>query len=191
MANENPVPTKRKTFAHPMRNISAMSLDHGMRVADFGSGSGAYVLAIARELEGSGRVFAIDIQQDLLRRIRTEARTHHLGNVSTVWADLEQSSGSKIKDRYIDRVLISNILFQVEDKKTILREAWRILKTNGRLIVIDWSESFRGMGPIKAHVVSEETARSLAHECGFELLHEFPAGAHHYGLIFRLVTQHS
>ena len=68
-----------------------------------------------------------------------------------------------------------------------MAEAKRILRSNGRLAVIDWSESFGGLGPQKGDVVKKETAIQLAKTAGFALQKEFEAGAHHYGLIFKPV----
>ena len=176
-------------FAHPPRNVGAFGIEHGMHIADFGAGSGAYILAIAKRLEQTGVVYAIDIQQDLLRRIKNEARHRGYTNVEVLWSDLEKPGASSIADRRLDIVLISNLLFQLEDKKTPLLEAWRTLKPLGKLIIVDWSESFGGMGPTKASVVKKETALMLARECGFEFVKEFEAGAHHYGLVFRPVAR--
>ena len=52
-------------------------------------------------------------------------------------------------------------------------------------MIIDWSESFGGMGPTKRAVVTRERALELAHDAGFEQVKEFDAGAHHYGLILK------
>src|SRR5271165_926365 len=90
-------------FAHPKTNLDAMGIEHGMLVADFGAGSGHYVVEIARMLGKSGRVYAIDVQKDLLRRIHTEARKHGLEErIEFIWADLEEAKGSKIADRRLD-----------------------------------------------------------------------------------------
>jgi ubiquinone/menaquinone biosynthesis C-methylase UbiE len=175
-------------FAHPARNVDFLGVDQGMTVADFGSGSGAYVLAIAERLKGSGHVYAVDVQQELLRRIKNEAHKRGYKNVEIIWSDLEKPGGSKIADRHADLVLISNLLFQVEEKKALFIEAWRILKPTGKLAVIDWSDSFGGMGPVKKEVVKKETALELARANGFEALGEFKAGAHHYGLMLRPVA---
>ena len=175
-------------FAHPARNVMALGVDTGMTVVDFGAGSGAYVYAIAERLQGTGHVYAIDVQQDLLRRIKNESHKRGYKNVEIIWSDLEKPGGSKIADRHSDLVLISNLLFQVEDKKVLFAEAWRILKPTGRLVVIDWSDSFGGMGPIKKEVVKKEQVLELAKSAGLELVDEFKAGAHHYGLIFRPVS---
>ena len=180
-------PLKTAGFAHPTRNVAALGIQGGMRVADFGAGSGAYTLAIAERLEGSGKVYAIDVQRDLLRRISNEAMRRGYKNVEVLWADLEVPRASKLADASIDLVLISNLLFQVPDKIPVLREARRIVKPAGHVAIIDWSASFGGMGPLKEDVVKKEAAIEFAKKAGLEVSREFPAGAHHYGLILRSV----
>jgi ubiquinone/menaquinone biosynthesis C-methylase UbiE len=175
----------RANFTHPHRNVGALGVEPGMKVADFGAGSGAYVLAIAGALAGSGHVYAIDVQRDLLRRIKTEAHARGYKNVDVLWGDLEIPGGSKLADASVDLVLISNLLFQVEEKARVLSEARRIVRSTGRVGIIDWSDSFRGMGPHKNDVVKKEEVLALARAEGLELIREFPAGAHHYGLLFR------
>lgn len=170
-------------FAHPPRNVSTLGIKPGMSVADFGSGSGAYTLALAERVSG-GRVYAVDIQRDLLRRTKNEALRRGLANVEIIWGDIGAIGGSKLPEAGLDLVLMSNLLFQLPDKHAPLREAARVLKPAGRLAVIDWSDSFGGMGPRKADVVKKEATISEAEEAGFKLAEEFPAGAHHYGLIF-------
>ncbi len=173
-------------FAHPRRNIEALGVEPGMSVADFGSGSGIYVLHIAEALDHSGHVYAIDIQKDLLKRVKNEATRRGFKNVEIIWTDLEKTGSSKIADHKLDLVLISNLLFQVENKATVLHEAARIVRPNGRLVIIDWRESYGSMGPEKSDVVTLEKAEALAKDAGFVPDHTFAAGAHHYGLVFRL-----
>lgn len=179
-------PSQTANFAHPPRNVALLGIEPGMLVADFGSGSGAYVLAIAEQLQGFGHVYAIDVQRDLLRRTANEAAKQGYKNVEVIWADLEMPNASKLASNALDVVLISNLLFQVPDKQAILSEARRILKKTGRLAVIDWSDSFGGMGPVKEDVIKKDAVVVLAQKAGFEFSKEFPAGAHHYGLIFRV-----
>lgn len=163
----------------------------GMRIADFGAGSGAYVMSLAAALDGTGIVYAIDIQKDLLRRIANDAKRAGYTNVEVLWGDLEQEGSTKLADASVDLVLISNLLFQVEHKNSPLREAHRILKPSGRLVIIDWSDSYGGMGPEQKQVVSKADALALAQNEGFTLVKEFEAGEHHYGLIFKRISETS
>ena len=134
-------------------------------------------------------MYAIDVQRDLLRKITNEATRLGYQNVDVIWADLEAPRSSKLADASIDLVLISNLLFQVPDKLLVLREAQRILKPGGRVIVIDWSDPAlsgsrgAGIGPSKDDVVAKKIVLETAERAGLTLQREFAAGAHHYGLI--------
>lgn len=177
-------PLRTAGFAHPVRNVAALGVENGMTVADFGSGSGAYVLAFADILNNTGHVYALDVQRDLLRRIHTEAQKRGFKNVEIIWADLEKPEASKLAEHSVDLVLISNLLFQLNNKDAVFAEARRVIKPTGQLAVIDWSDSFGGMGPIKQDVVTKEQTLGLAEKAAFEFTREFAAGAHHYGIVF-------
>lgn len=67
----------------------------------------------------------------------------------------------------------------------MLKEAARILKSGGRLILIDWLESFGNIGPKEEDVVGEKTAKNLAQDCMLEFDKDIQVGEHHYGFIAR------
>lgn len=172
-------------FSDPARNIEQLGLSDGQIVADFGAGSGFYTLAAARKVAPTGKVYAVDVQKELLERLKREAQRLHLRNVDVVTGDLERLGGSKLRDGSCDAALVANLLFMVDDKKSLLLEAKRVLKQKGRLLLIDWSASFGHMGPHPDHVVYKDAALKLAHEAGLAFDREISAGAHHYGIIFR------
>jgi ubiquinone/menaquinone biosynthesis C-methylase UbiE len=66
-------------FSDPRSNIDQFRLDPGMIVADLGCGSGHYTFAIAKAVAPTGRVYAVDVQKDLLVRLKTEATRLHVG----------------------------------------------------------------------------------------------------------------
>lgn len=63
------------SFTDPQNNIDQFDLDSGMRVADLGAGSGAYSVAAAKKVGGDGRVYAVEVQKDLLEKIHNLAGT--------------------------------------------------------------------------------------------------------------------
>ena len=153
-------------------------------MADFGAGSGAYSLALAHRVGTSGRVYAIDVQRELLARLKKTADEHSMRTIEIIHGNLDEVGGSKLRDSYVDAVLMSNVLFQSEHAKNMIAEAVRILKPAGQLLLIDWSESFGNLGPAAGHVVRESEARDYCERAGLELDKTEKAGDHHYGLLF-------
>ena len=124
-------------FSHPEKNITQAYVGEGMVVADFGSGSGHHAIAAARAVGKYGKVYAIDVQIDLLHKIKKDAERQGLDNVDILHADLEQERGSGLADHSVDRVFIFNTLFFSEVRSTIVGEAFRILRSKGRLAIIE------------------------------------------------------
>jgi ubiquinone/menaquinone biosynthesis C-methylase UbiE len=87
----------------------------------------------------------------------------------------------------LDAGVLVNTFFQIEDKKTSLEEMARTLRKGGKFFVVDWTESFAGLGPHPNQVVDEMTAKSLVESAGFTFERSFPTGDHHYGLAFRRI----
>ncbi len=175
------------SFLNPGVIIDKLEIPDSASVADFGAGSGTYALAIARGYPNRS-VYAIEIQRDLVDKMNHDAEREGLSNFRAVWGDIDDLHGSFLRDASIDTVLIVNTLFQLEDPETALREAYRVLRVGGTLLVIDWDGSYGNMGPHEDHVISPERVRNLLESVGFliEEAIENP-GEHHYGFIARKV----
>lgn len=171
------------SFTNPEENIKALGIYEGMYIADLGAGVGAYTIPLAEKLGDTGRVYAVEVQKDFLTNIKNLATARGLKNVELLWGNIEKLGGTKIKDSGVDIVVISNVLFQAEDKAGLLKEASRILKAGGKLLLIDWSDSFNNLGPSPKMVVTKENALALCEDQGFVLKTEISAGEHHYGFI--------
>lgn len=169
-------------FIAPEKSIRAMGIEPGMVVVDFGAGSGFYTMEAAKRVGNVGKVYALDIQRELLKTIKTKAELAGHNNVEIVWADLEKPEGSKLAKDFAHRVIISNILFQIGDKKAVATEAFRVLQSEGEVIVIEWSESSK-LGPSEEHRLNRDECRELFESVGFEFKKDFDAGTSHYGLI--------
>lgn len=171
-------------FTNPEQNILHLGLTEGMRVADFGAGTGFYSKAVSPKVGYTGKVYAIEVQKDLVKKLESEIKHWGITNIDCIWGDIERRGGTKISDHSMDAVIISNVLFQAEDKLGVIDEAGRILKKGGRALLIDWSESFGGMGPSPEHVLPETMARELFEKRGFKFSEKISTSAHHYGIIF-------
>jgi ubiquinone/menaquinone biosynthesis C-methylase UbiE len=171
-------------FAKPVENVLQLGLKEGMKVGDFGAGSGHYTFAISNIVGSSGKVYAIDVQEDVLLRLKSDASQKGLRNIDTIWGNLEKSGGTGLKDGALDAAVLSNTLFQLDDKGTAVREIKRVLKQGGKLLLIDWAGAYNGVGPAKEQVVSERDAEEFFINGGFHKVKSFRAGPHHYSIIF-------
>lgn len=176
-------------FSDPEKNVPYFGLREGARVADFGAGSGAYTLAMAARVGNSGMVYAVEVQKELLDRLANEAKSRRVTNIKYLWGDVDKLGGSKLQDSSVDAVLLANILFQSEQKYSMFLEAKRILKADGKIIVIDWSDSFSNLGPNTEKIIKPDQVKEIATQAGFEFQENFPAGEHHYGLIFAKIKE--
>ena len=122
-----------------------------------------------------------------MEKVGEQARRLGLTNVHPLWCDLEEAQGIKISAEAVDIGILANTLFQIEDKQAALKEISRTLRPSGKMIVLDWTDSFKGMGPSPLHVITQPEATTLFEANNFVLEQTFPAGSHHYGLVFRKV----
>ena len=153
-------------------------------VADFGAGHGFFTIAFAKKVGPSGQVFAVDILSTALESIRSQAKIDGLFNIKIIRANLEKPGGSNLPADSCDLVLIANVLFQVPDKPSLIEEAKRVLKDNGRLAVIEW-KPYIAVGPLKTSRLSEAELKQLVLSKGFSEIGSINAGTHHYGFIFK------
>jgi ubiquinone/menaquinone biosynthesis C-methylase UbiE len=159
----------------------------GFKVADLGCGTTGHFVFPAAEMVGEqGIVYAVDILKSVLQSIEGRAKLWGVTNVKTVWADLERFGATRIEDNSLDLALLINVLFQVKEKQTVIKEAARILKPGGVLIIADWKlvGSSPG-GPPPLLRFDPQEARKLAENVGFQFIKEFEAGPYHYGLVFK------
>jgi len=175
-----------KNMLDPATVVRLFNLKNGDYVADFGSGNGYFVAPLARSVAPDGKVFAIDIQPDMLDVVRAKSKLENLHNVEYIWSDLEQLLGSKLKDNFVNLVLATNILHQSDQKEMVVKEAHRILRSDGHFALIEWEadDQTNKIGPPNEMRVNKETAIGIFNNQSFSVEKEFDAGGHHYGILF-------
>ena len=171
-------------FSDPVKNISELGIADAMRVVDLGAGSGFYTIEAAKKVGSRGMVYAVDIQEDLVNRIKNSAGLIGLHNIEVVIGNIEKLGGTKLRENIADRIILSNTLFQVgpADRDNLALETKRLLKSGGKLMVIDWVAG-SPLSPKEA--ISDSLATALFQKVGFVVEKTFDAGDHHYGIILK------
>ena len=163
-----------------------IGLGYGDIIGDLGCGPKAYFAFQAARIVGDrGTVYAVDIQKQVLSSVESHAKTQGLNNIKTVWSNLEKKGATKIPESSLDLGILNNILFQVADIESIIREAIRLVKIGGQLLIIDWKNIGAPLGPSLDRIVDLENIKNIVQGLNLKLEQEFEAGQYHFGLIFR------
>ncbi len=168
-------------FLTPDHLVRELYLKPGDRVADIGCGTGAYTIALANEVGATGQVYAVDVHRDALHTLAATLDRKGIINVEMLWADAEKQI--PIDAYSLDALVFSNVLFQFENVEKAIILAAKLIKPEGQLLVVDWRDSFGGVGPHPSHVIQEEQAIQLVQSHGFRLLKRLPAGDYHYAFL--------
>jgi ubiquinone/menaquinone biosynthesis C-methylase UbiE len=107
----------------------------GMKGADFGCGTGYFTALLAQEVGHSGKIYAIDIDEEALKSAQELIEQFGLRNIKFFHQDLEIDSG--LENNSVDFVFISQVLYQSDEPQKIISEAKRVLKDKGYLIVLE------------------------------------------------------
>jgi ubiquinone/menaquinone biosynthesis C-methylase UbiE len=107
----------------------------GMKGADFGCGTGYFTALLAQEVGHSGKIYAIDVDEEVIKEAQEFVHQFGLRNVKFLHQDLEINSG--LENNSIDFVFISQVLYQSDEPQKIISEAKRVLKDKGYLIVLE------------------------------------------------------
>lgn len=174
------------TFIAPADVIRKIDIAPGMTVAHLGCGTtGFFAVPIARQVGDAGKVYVVDILKTALETTMKHAQLEGVGAVvDPVWSNLEVYGATKIPEGTLDRALLINVLYQVEDIATAVREAARLLRSGGRLLVVDWKGVRSPFGPRTAHRVRPDDVHASAAAAGLDFVEDEEFGAYHYGLEF-------
>lgn len=172
------------SFFTPDQTLTKLGLTGRCRDAvDFGCGYGTFTIPAAQVV--TGRVFALDIEPDMIAATARKAREAGLSNVVTRCRDFV-TDGTGLPDGSVDYVMLFNIL-HAEEPVVLLREAHRVLSPGGLLGVMHWNhDASTPRGPSMAIRPKPQQCRVWAERAGFGALDSRPIDLppYHYGLRF-------
>jgi len=170
-------------LASPETILEQLSISDKAQIADFGCGNGYFSVPLAK-IAKQGKVYAIDVVKETLEAVKSKAILEGISNIEPVHCNLEILGCLKLADGSIDFVLTRNILFQSQKKEEIIREAKRVLKSSGQLVLIEWIGG-SSLAPKEGWFISQEEAQQLTKNEGFTFEKEIKIDNQHYGLVFK------
>ncbi len=133
---ENP---ERVSRLKPDQVISLLNLKRGDVVADVGAGSGVFTRRLAEAVGPEGKVFAVDIDEDLLKYNGARIAEAHLKNVEFILGEYDHP---KLAEGTVDLVFICDVLHHIEHRQVYLGRLYSCLKEKGRLAIIDYNSNW-------------------------------------------------
>jgi ubiquinone/menaquinone biosynthesis C-methylase UbiE len=159
-------------FLNPKKVLDEIYLEEDASVADFGCGSGGWVIPLAKKIK-DGKIYALDVLKEALSALKSRAEMEKVYNIRTMQCDVER--GTDIQTGILDLVIMSNLLFQVDDKDSVIEEGKRVLRKEGKLLLVDWI--------IKEDNTEEKMNEKIKNK-GFKHIKKIDAGSQHFANLY-------
>jgi len=127
--------SERESEEQPDKALDALNLKPGMVVADIGAGVGYMSIRMAKRVGPSGKVFANDLQPEMLAKLRDNAAKAKINNIVTVLGDV---ADPKLPPNTMDLVLLVDVYHEFSQPQQMLRKIRETLKPDGRLVLLEY-----------------------------------------------------
>lgn len=171
---------ERKALLPSEKIIEYLNLNKDDAIADLGAGNGYFTLPLAAKTEN--QVYAVDIEPRMLAFLKELAEKEGIANISYIESDLENI---QLDDCSVDKVMAAFVIHEVPDPAKALREIKRILKLDGKFLLIEWEAVETEIGPPLEDKISSADMSALLGQNGFstEVIH---LNEKNYGIIAKL-----
>ncbi len=156
---------EREAEEAPSKAIAALNIKSGQTVADIGAGSGYYSVRLAGAVGPTGRVFATDIQPEMLAIIKKKLDALPIPQIQLV---LGTPTESNLPDGSVDLALMVDVYHELSDPQVFLRSLKRALKPGGRLVLIEFRKEDRRVPIREEHKMTVSEARKELEAEGYK-----------------------
>jgi ubiquinone/menaquinone biosynthesis C-methylase UbiE len=172
---------KRRELLDPDRVISMIPLRPYHKVADIGCGPGYFAVPLAKYVN-QGKLYALDMQEEMLEACRQRLSAMHLDNVEVLQCEEEKLPLDKDS---VDGAFLAFVLHEAKDREGFLAEAERLLQRGGWLAVLEWYKRAMEEGPPLEDRVSEEETKELGQKAGLRFISQRDLNGKNYLVLFR------
>jgi predicted methyltransferase len=170
----------RDAYQKPHEVMQTLAIRPGEVLADIGSGSGYFTLRLAHHVGTAGRVYAVDINPEMIRHLDSRARDAGLSNVRTILARPDDP----LLPEPVDRFLVVNVWHHIDDRVGYLTRMASKLKPGGQVIVIDFHKRDLPVGPpVEMKIAKDDLITQMA-AAGFQVAADHTFLPYQYFLIF-------
>jgi SAM-dependent methyltransferase len=146
--------------------LNAIGLKPGMTVAEVGAGTGYVALRMARRVGPTGKVYANDVQPEMLQLLRANAAKAGLANVTTV---LGSETDPKLPSGQIDLIILVDVYHEFSRPQKMLQGIRSALKPDGRLVQLEYRKEDPAIPILPDHKMSAAEAKTEVEAEGFKL----------------------
>ena len=154
---------ERDAWQKPHQVIEALALKPDATVADIGSGTGYFAVRLAHFVP-QGRVYAVDIEPDMVKYLADRARREGLDNLTTVAGAPDDAR----LPRKVDLALLVDTYHHIERREDYFRKLAQSLKPGGRVVIIDFNAQ-SAMGPPPAARIAAARVVAEMSQAGYRL----------------------
>lgn len=153
--------------------LAKLALKPGMVIADIGAGSGLFSRPLAKAVGPTGKVYAVDIQQDLLDHINQRDKEENIRNIRTVLGEYDDP---KLPAPDVDLAFINDVLHHIQHRAVYLKALGTYIKPSGRIAIIEMNKD----DPNTPHknqpelLVGRDEILKWMSDAGFKLVDEHP-----------------
>jgi ubiquinone/menaquinone biosynthesis C-methylase UbiE len=164
--------SERDKDQKPLLVIEALGLKPGMAVADLGSGSGYFTRRFVEAVTETGKVYAVDVEQEMLAYVKESIE--HLHIPFTAEFILAQPDNPKLPMDSVDLIFLCNVFHHLDDRPIYFSNVKSALKAGGRVAIIDFYHDERSgnVGFPKRHLIPRETVVAEMVQAGYTLTRE-------------------
>jgi len=120
----------------PAKILQLLNIKPGEYIGDIGAGGGYFTMKFAHAVGKKGHVYAVDMNQDLLKYIKENARTDGLNNIKTIHLIEETLT----LPQRVDLLFCRNTCHHIKNRGIYLKKLKQFLKPNGRIVIIEYKK---------------------------------------------------
>ena len=173
----------RDSYQKPHEVVMALNLREGETVADVGAGSGYFSFRFARHIGEKGRVYAVDINPDMIVHMNRRLRDLNLKNVVTI---LSAPDDPLLPDASVDCFFLCDTWHHIENHAHYLALMKKMLKPGGQVVMIDFQKKELPVGPPLEMKISREDLIREMEANDFKTAAEHTFLPYQYFLVFSL-----